>query len=128
MSPSLLRASAKIRWVSSWPSPTELTSRLKSRFWAATSMPRLIRSGNCRLVSSSSKMPSADTVTSGRRITTPTTSLSRTLSARAAPSGMKPSSATARSTRSLVSGSGLRRPLSTRDTDAMDTPATRATS
>ena len=91
-------------------------------------MPRLIRSGNCRLVSSSSNMPSADTVTSGRRITTPTTSLNRPLSARAAPSGMKPSSATARSTRSLVSGSGLRRPLSTRDTEAMDTPAARATS
>jgi hypothetical protein len=58
----------------------------------------------------------------------PTTSLSRTLSARAALSGTKPSSATARCTRSLVSGRGLRRPLSTRDTEAMETPAARATS
>ena len=39
---------------------------------------------------------------------TPATSFSRTLSARAAPSGMKPSSPTACSTRSLASGRGLR--------------------
>jgi hypothetical protein len=59
---------------------------------------------------------------------TPATSFSRTLSARAAPSGTNPSSATARSTRSRVSGRGFRRPFSTRDTDAMETPAARATS
>ena len=50
------------------------------------------------------------------------------LSALAALSGTKPSSATARCTRSTVSGRGLRRPFSTRETDAMDTPAARATS
>ena len=61
-------------------------------------------------------------------MTTPTTSLSRPLSARAAPSGTNPSSATAWSTRSLVSSRGLRRPFSTRETDAIDTPAARATS
>src|SRR5215471_10958096 len=61
-------------------------------------------------------------------MTTPTTSLSLALSARAAPSGMNPRSATACSTRSLVSGRGLRSLLSTRETEAMDTPATRATS
>ena len=64
----------------------------------------------------------------GLRTITPTTSLSRALSARAAPSGANPSSATAASTRSRVSCRGLRCPLSTRDTDAMDTPAARATS
>jgi hypothetical protein len=64
----------------------------------------------------------------GRRTITPTTSLSRALSARAAPSGTKPRSATAASTRSRVSWRGLRCPLSTRDTEAMDTPAARATS
>src|SRR5882724_5416759 len=57
-----------------------------------------------------------------RRNTTPTTSLSRLDSARAAPSGTKPSSCTAASTRSWVSGRGLLRPLSTRETDAIDTP------
>ena len=61
-------------------------------------------------------------------MTTPTTSLSCPLSARAAPSGMNPSSATAWSTRSLVSSRGFRRPLSTRETEAIDTPAARATS
>ena len=91
-------------------------------------MPRLIRSGNWRLSSSSWKIPPPATVPVGRRMTTPTTSLSRALSARAAPSGMNPSSATACSTRSLVSGSGLPRPFSTRDTEAMDTPAAWATS
>jgi len=64
----------------------------------------------------------------GLRTITPTTSLSRTLNARAAPSGTKPSSATAARTRSLVSWRGLRCPLSTRDTEAMETPAARATS
>ena len=64
----------------------------------------------------------------GLRTITPTTSLNRALSARAAPSGAKPSSATAASTRSLVSCRGLRCPLSTRETEAMDTPAARATS
>ena len=64
----------------------------------------------------------------GLRTITPTTSLSRALSARAAPSGAKPSSATAASTRSLVSCRGLRCPFSTRETEAMDTPASRATS
>ena len=63
-----------------------------------------------------------------RRYTTPTVSLSLTLSARAAPSGTKPSSATARSTRSRVSARGLPVPLRTRETDAMDTPAVAATS
>ena len=61
-------------------------------------------------------------------MTTPTISLSLPLSARAAPSGMNPSSATACITRSLVSGRVLRRSLRTRETDAMDTPAARATS
>ena len=59
---------------------------------------------------------------------TPTTSLSFTESARAALSGTKPRSATACCTRAAVSGRGLRRPLSTRDTEAMETPAARATS
>ena len=96
-------------------------------------MPRLIRSGNCRLSASSWKTPASAVLSVagaalGRRITTPMTSFSRALSARAAPSGMKPSSATACSTRSLVSGSGLPRPFSTRETEAIDTPAALATS
>ena len=91
-------------------------------------MPRFSTSVNCRLSSSSAKPPSLVVVQRTRRITTPTTSLILPLSARAAPSGTNPSSATACSTRSLVSSRGLRRPLSTRDTDAIDTPATRATS
>src|SRR6266496_2786343 len=62
-----------------------------------------------------------------RRTTTPTTSLSRALRALAAPSGAKPSSATACRTRSLVSSRGLRCPFSTRETEAIETPATRAT-
>ena len=61
-------------------------------------------------------------------MTTPMISLSRALSARAAPSGMKPSSATACRTRSRVSGMGLPRPFSTRETEAIDTPAALATS
>ena len=89
-------------------------------------MPRLIMSGNCRFSSSSVNMLVSDQ--RGRRTTTPTTSLSLALSALAALSGTKPSSATARSTRSLVSGRGLRCPLSTRDTDAIDIPAILATS
>ncbi len=91
-------------------------------------MPRLITSVKMRLSSSSANPPSLVGTQRTRRMTTPTTSLSRPLSARAAPSGTKPSSATAWSTRSLVSSRGLRRPLSTRETDAIDTPATRATS
>ena len=59
---------------------------------------------------------------------TPATSFSRALRARAASSGTKPSSATACSTLSRVSGRGLRWPFSTRETDAIETPADRATS
>ena len=109
-------------------------------------MPRLTRSLNCRLSVSSanasypispavSQAPdgshgvgTSGPAVSGRLLTMPTTSFSRTLSARAALSGTKPSSATARCTRSFVSGRGLRRPFSTRDTEAIETPAARATS
>ena len=88
-----------------------------------------MRSGNWRLSSSSWKISSpTGSVGGGRRMTTPMISLSLTLSARAAPSGMKPSSATAARTRSRVSAIGLPRPLRTRETEAIDTPAALATS
>ena len=86
-------------------------------------MPRLMTSMKRRLSSSSS-----NGVSPLRRKTTPTTSLRPLESARAAPSGTKPRSRTAAITRSTVSARGLRCPLSTRDTDAMETPALLATS
>ena len=128
ISPSHLPARASIRRPASASSAaTELISRLNPLRWAATSMPRLMMSANWRF-SSSSANTAADVALGTRRYTTPTVSLSLTLSARAAPSGTKPSSATARSTRSRVSARGLPVPLRTRETDAMDTPAVAATS
>ena len=103
--------------------PTELIRTSKPRRWAATSMPRLITSMKSRLSSSSSKGTSLP-----RRKTTPTTSLSWLERARAAPSGTKLSSRTARSTRIRVSARGLPWPLRTRETEAIETPARPATS
>ena len=62
------------------------------------------------------------------KLITPNVLVRRVTSVRAAALGRYPNSRMASMTRSRVAGRTLGRSLSTRDTDAIDTPATRATS